>query len=104
MSYSVRIMPAAEKSIKKWKKSNAGLHKKFVSLLSELSEHPRTGIGHPEPLRGGNDITWSRHISAHDRIVYDIYDNELVVLVIEVEGHYGATSRNSPMRVAAFFV
>ena len=89
MSYRVKIMPAAEKSIKKWKKSNAGLHKKFLNLLSELSEHPRTGIGHPEPLRGGNDITWSRRISAHDRIVYDIYDNELVVRVIEVEGHYG---------------
>ena len=89
MSYIVKIMPSAEKAIKKWKKSNPNFHNKFLDILSELSEHPRTGIGHPEPLRGGNDITWSRRISAHDRIVYDIHDNVLVVLVIEVEGHYG---------------
>ena len=37
-------------------------------------EHPKTGLGHPEALRGGGDITWSRHITAHDRIIYDIYE------------------------------
>ena len=31
---------------------------------------------------------YSRHITAHDRIIYDIYDETLVVLVIETEGHY----------------
>ncbi len=29
-----------------------------------------------------------RHISAHDRIIYDVYDDKLVVLVIKLEGHY----------------
>ena len=28
------------------------------------------------------------HISAHDRIIYDVYDDKLVVLVIKLEGHY----------------
>ena len=42
----------------------------------------------PEALKGGNDVTYSRHITAHDRIIYDIYDNTLVVLVIDTEGHY----------------
>ena len=32
--------------------------------------------------------TSSRHISAHDRIIYDIYDDVVTVLVIELEGHY----------------
>ncbi len=31
---------------------------------------------------------WSRHVSAHDRIIYDIYDEIITVLVVEVEGHY----------------
>ena len=52
------------------------------------TDHPRTGIGHPEALKGGNDVTYSRHITAHDRIIYDIYDDVLVVLVVETEGHY----------------
>ena len=51
-------------------------------------EHPRSGTGHPEPLKGGRDITWSRFITAHDRIIYEINDDEILVLVIDVEGHY----------------
>lgn len=51
-------------------------------------EHPRTGIGHPEALIGGEDVIYSRHISAYDRIIYRIYDDEVYVLVIEIEGHY----------------
>lgn len=39
----------------------------------------RTGIGHPEALVGGNDVAWSRRITADDRIT---------VLVIQAESHY----------------
>ena len=64
----------------------------FISIPSELQfdimQHPRTGLGHPEPLIGGEDITYSRHITAHDRIIYDIYDEHVSVLVIQVEEHY----------------
>lgn len=62
--------------------------KKFYKLLPELEQHPRSGTGHPEPLKGGKDITWSRRITAHDRIIYDIYEETITVLVVEVEGHY----------------
>ena len=62
--------------------------KKLEKLIPELSEHPRTGKGHPEPLKGGNDITYSRHITAQDRIIYDILDEEILVSIIELEGHY----------------
>lgn len=86
--YEVRVSIDAEKVIKKWKKSNPQLFKKYQKLYHELADHPRTGIGHPELLKGGNGITYSRHITAHDRIIYDIYDEILVVLVIEAEGHY----------------
>ena len=86
--YEVRVSSDAEKVIKKWKKSNPQLFKKFQKLFHELADHPRTGIGHPEPLRGGSDVTYSRRVSAHDRIIYDIYDDVLVVLVVETDGHY----------------
>ena len=88
MTYEVSYLKAVEKVIKKWKKSNPYLHKKFEDLLVELRQHPRTGLGHPEPLIGGQSITYSRHITAHDRIIYDIYDDIVTVLVVEVEGHY----------------
>lgn len=86
--YEVRVSTDAEKVIKKWKKSNPQLFKKYQKLFHELADHPRTGTGHPEPLIGGKDVTYSRRLSAHDRIIYDIYDNVLVVLIIETEGHY----------------
>lgn len=88
MMYSVKIAPGSDKVLAKWKKSNPQLFKKFRKIYHELMDHPRTGTGHPEALRGGNEITYSRHITAHDRIIYDIYDEEIYVLVVEVEGHY----------------
>ena len=88
MRYIIDISDHADKIIRKWKKSNPQLFKKYQRIYHELADHPRTGTGHPEPLRGGNDITYSRRISAHDRIIYDIYDEKVTVLVIDVEGHY----------------
>ena len=88
MRYIIDISDHADKIIRKWKKSNPQLFKKYQRIYHELADHPRTGTGHPEPLRGGNDITYSRRLSAHDRIIYDIYDEKITVLVIDVEGHY----------------
>lgn len=88
MSYSIEYSSDAQKVIKKWKKSNPLAFKKLYNLLPELEQHPRTGTGHPEPLKGGDGITYSRRLSAHDRIVYDIYDDVVTVLVLDVEGHY----------------
>ncbi|MBD5265052.1 MAG: type II toxin-antitoxin system mRNA interferase toxin, RelE/StbE family [Bacteroides sp.] len=86
--YAIRFDAKVEKIIAKWKKSNPILFKKLRNVLQDIMQHPRTGIGHPEPLVGGGDITYSRHISAHDRIIYLIHDKEVLVLVIELEGHY----------------
>ena len=86
--YKVVVSTNADKVIKKWKKSNPKLWKKYQKIYHELMDHPRTGLGLPEALKGGSDVTYSRHITAHDRIIYDIYDNVLVILIIEVEGHY----------------
>ena len=88
MMYTVDYTKAAQKTLAKWKKSNPVLFKKAVTILQDIMQHPRTGLGHPEPLVGGHDITYSRHITAHDRIIYDIYDENITVLVIQCEEHY----------------
>jgi toxin YoeB len=89
MRYEVGFSDEADKVIAKYKKSNPIACKKLSRLIAELVEHPREGTGHPEPLTGGNSITYSRRISASDRLIYDIYDDIVVVLVLSVEGHYG---------------
>lgn len=88
MIYRIEFLEKATKTVTKYKKSNPMLYKKLVRLLEELMEHPRTGTGHPEPLKAGESITYSRRITAHDRLIYDIYDEKVTVLVIEIEGHY----------------
>mgnify|MGYP002626130557 FL=1 len=88
MMYTVEYSKAADKTLRKWKKSNPTLFKKATKVLLDIMQHPRTGIGHPEALVGGNDITWSRHITADDRIIYDIYDERITVLIIQAESHY----------------
>ncbi len=86
--YAVKFDDKVVKAIAKWKKSNPVLYKKFVKIITAIAESPRHGIGHPEPLVGGGDMTYSRHISAHDRIIYRIHDVEVYVVVVELEGHY----------------
>lgn len=88
MTYTIQVSNEAGKVLSKWKKSNPNLFKKYRKIYEELLEHPRTGLGHPEPLRGSDGITWSRHITAHDRIIYDIHEEIVSVYVIELEGHY----------------
>ena len=88
MTYPIRASHGVDKVIAKWKKSNPDLFKKYRKIFEELLEHPKTGLGHPEPLKGGKDMTWSRHVTAHDRIIYDVYEDIVEVYVLEVEGHY----------------
>ena len=88
MTYTIRVSHGVDKVIAKWKKSNPDLFKKYRRIFEELLEHPKTGLGHPEPLKGGKDMTWSRHVTAHYRIIYDVYEDIVEVYVLEVEGHY----------------
>ena len=88
MNYTIRFSDEAKKVIEKYKKSNPANYKKLSRLLAEIAEHPRDGTGHPEPMIKGNSVTYSRRISASDRLIYDVYDDTVVVLVLSVEGHY----------------
>ena len=88
MNYIVTLSESSLNTLRKWHKSNPKALKKTGLILHELAEHPRTGLGHPETLKGKCGITWSRHITAHDRIIYDIKDTVVTVEVIEIGGHY----------------
>ena len=86
--YTIEYSKEADKTLRKWKKSNPNLFKKAANILLDIMQHPRTGLGHPEALVGGGDITYSHRITAHNRIIYDIYDSRIAVLIIQGEEHY----------------
>jgi len=50
--YEVVYSDEALSSIAKYKKSSPQSYKKVLKLVKELHEHPKTGIGHPEALKG----------------------------------------------------
>lgn len=60
--YKITFSPEAETDLSKLKRSEPACFKKAVKLLNELVEHPKTGTGHPEPLKGKPENRWSRQI------------------------------------------
>lgn len=73
MNYSIEIDPKTEKTVIKWKKSNPILFRKLRDILEDMMSHPRTGIGHPEPLIGGENAIYSRRISALNRMTISVF-------------------------------
>ncbi|MBQ6652746.1 MAG: Txe/YoeB family addiction module toxin, partial [Prevotella sp.] len=46
------------------------------------------GTGHPEQLKGEPHGRWSRRITQKHRLVYEIRDTEVIVIVLTAYGHY----------------
>ena len=82
--YSLR----AEEDLRKLKKDEPAAFLKAVKLLNELTEHPTTGTGHPERLKGERAGQWSRTITKKHRLIYEIFEQEVRVEVLSSYGHY----------------
>jgi toxin YoeB len=88
MSYIVNLSEQALEDADRLERDEPKAFQKFLVFLKELAEHPTTGTGHPEALKGKPEGRWSRKITKKPRLVYRIYDEEVVVLVISAYGHY----------------
>jgi toxin YoeB len=71
-----------------WKKSAPPVAKRLLRLIDETLEAPFTGIGKPEPLRFDMRGHWSRRLTRHDRIVYEVTDT--TVGFLSARFHYGS--------------
>lgn len=88
MIFEVRFTDLANEGLVKLAKSEPQCYQKALTFIDELKEHPRTGTGHPEQLSGDRAGQWSRRLSKKHRMVYEIHDTEIVVLVLAAYGHY----------------
>ena len=88
MAYSVRYFKQAIQDAKRLQREDPKAFQKLLKLEEELKEHPRTGTGKPEPLSGDRAGEWSRRITKKHRLIYEIHDTEVVVLVLTAYGHY----------------
>lgn len=61
---------------------------RISALLADIMEHPFTGIGKPEPLRGDLRGKWSRRINKEHRLIYSVSNGMLYVYVFSLRFHY----------------
>ncbi|MEZ3576738.1 MAG: Txe/YoeB family addiction module toxin [Muribaculaceae bacterium] len=90
MTYKLILTPEAKRHLDEWRKS--GQKKtiaKITQLFIELQQHPTTGTGQVEQLKGNLSGLWSRRIDKGSRMIYSIEDERVLVNVISLKGHYG---------------
>lgn len=90
MSYTLEFTQKAEEHLKEWQRSGqTKVLKKIIGILEELKEHPTTGTGKVEQLKGDYSGYWSRRIDKGARMIYAIHDEKVVVTIVSLKGHYG---------------
>ena len=89
MSYKLEFAKQADEDLLAIKRSgNKNSLNKAIKLLYELEQHPKTGTGKPEVLKGYDGTIYSRHVNHTDRLVYQILEEDKVVRIIQVLNHY----------------
>ena len=88
--YIIQISKDAKSDLQTIKKSGRKLDiEKINVFLLELENDPRSGTGLPERLKHYDGEVWSRKINKKDRLIYEIFESEVVVLIVSALGHYG---------------
>lgn len=88
--YTLDISSKAKKELKiLYKSGNKSEINRIEQIFLELSETPYKGTGMPEPLKYNLSGYWSRRINQKDRIIYKVFEDRVLVLVVSAIGHYG---------------
>ena len=87
--YTLEISSKARKELQlHYKSGNKSVIRKIEQIFLELAISPYEGTGNPEALKYHLKGYWSRRINLKDRIIYRVYEKEVLVLVISTIGHY----------------
>jgi len=68
------------------KSGNKAILSKLFTFLEELTLHPFSGSGKPEPLKHNLSGMWSRRINRQHRLIYEIEQD--TVFILSAKGHY----------------
>jgi toxin YoeB len=84
----IAFLPQASEDLQYWKQiGEKRILKRIRALLADIQEHPFSGLGKPEPLKGENG-KWSRRITDEHRMVYSISSGMIYVYVFSLRFHY----------------
>lgn len=88
MVYEIEYSPKALKDMQELRRNEPKAYEKLQRLIEELEEHPTTGTGKPHQLKGDRAGQWSRSITHKHCLVYEIFEDRVVVYVLSALGHY----------------
>ena len=76
----VSFTPCALADLRWWIRNDRKLADRTLALIEEARRTPFAGTGKPAPLKFQLSGCWSRRIDREHRLVYQVADDELVVL------------------------
>jgi len=73
-----------------WSRHDGKTHARLNELIENARRTPFTGIGKPEPLKGGFAGHWSRRITGEHRLIYAVEGegNDRRIIIIQCRFHY----------------
>ncbi len=87
--YQLKTTDRFNSDLDEIEKINKKLLRKIDNLLTDTKQHPRTGIGKPERLKHyGTREIYSRRIDREHRLVYEILEDDTIVILMTAFGHY----------------
>lgn len=82
-------LPLAVEHLEYWKKTgNKQIQKKIIALIEDILKHPFNGLGKPHALKHQLTGSWSRRITDEHRIVYEVIEQDKVIIISRLKGHY----------------
>ena len=89
MKYKLILSPEAKEDLLEHAQAgNKILLNKISLLFRELEEHPKSGTGKPKRFKYKNIIIWSRRIDLKHRLLYQIDEQFIKVIIIAAKEHY----------------
>lgn len=89
MIYQLNIEDKADKDFKQIIKSgDKATIKRLEKILEELKINPTIGTGNPEQLKHQLSGYWSRRLNSKDKLLYQIIEDKVIVVVVSALGHY----------------
>lgn len=77
---NVTFTPTALDDLRYWLKTDKRQAERVLALLEEVRRTPFEGVGKPQPLRFQLAGCWSRRIDREHRLVYQVQENEIIVI------------------------
>lgn len=77
---NLKFTPESWETYVYWQTQDKKMLKRINDLIKDAQRNPFEGIGKPEALRYNLSGFWSRRIDEANRLVYEVRDEELVII------------------------